>query len=163
MVYTRRCQKTDNDTPTAKQSIANLQVQIATLVTTVTNLITQHTAPAIRRERHEHDGSNGDSERDKNSFTPVIQQHAHSLNNNESDFDKEYEDLDANRSNTRDNGNSYVVQLGGPIFDVYDTEEDEENFSENFFDPIFDIYDDDDTNDLNIGGYCCYCQRGTWL
>ena len=54
----------------------------------------------------------------KNSFTPVIQQHVRSLKNNDSDLDKEYEDLDAKISNTRDKEN---VQLGGPIFDVYDT------------------------------------------
>ena len=60
--YRRSQQKTDDDTPATKQSIADLQTQIATLVTTVTNLITQRTAPAIRRERHKHDGNNGDAE-----------------------------------------------------------------------------------------------------
>lgn len=48
--YRRSQQKTDDDTPATKQSIADLQAQIATLVTTVTNLITQRTAPAIRMD-----------------------------------------------------------------------------------------------------------------
>ena len=110
--YRRSQQHTDDDTPATKQSIADLQAQIATLVTTVTNLITQRTAPAIRRECHKHDGNNGDAEGGKNSFTPVIQQHVRSLKSNDSDLDREYEDLDAKISNTRDNKN---VQLEGPF------------------------------------------------
>ena len=58
-------------------------------------------------------------------------------------MDKEYEDLDAKSSNTRDNENSYVAQLGGPLFDVSDSEEEEEHFPEQNFDPIFDVFDQD--------------------
>ena len=43
---------------------------------------------------------------------------------------------------TRDNENSYVVQLGDPIFDVSDTEEEGEIF---YFDPIFDVSEQDNT------------------
>ena len=102
--YRRSQQQTDDDTPATKQSIADLQAQIATLVTTVTNLVTQRTAPAICRERLKYEGNNGAAVGDKNSFTPVIQQQARSLNNNnDSDLDNEYEDLDAKLSDTRDN------------------------------------------------------------
>lgn len=114
-------------------------------MTTVTNLITQRTTPAIPHEQHKHGGNNGDAEGNKNSFTPIIQQYARCLNNNDSDLDKEYEDLDAKISNTRDNKNSYAAQLGGPVFDVYDSKEEEEDFPEQNFDPIFDVFDQDDT------------------
>ncbi|KAG5397738.1 hypothetical protein IGI04_019552 [Brassica rapa subsp. trilocularis] len=138
------------ETGITRRAVADLQAQIESLTAAVAALSTQHATPVFRQERNNQTAIDDEFEEDKNPLSrlrcqPLIRNN----NNNDSYFDNKYEDLDIKVYDTRDNDNSYVVQLGGPIFDVSDTEEEEENFSEQNFDPIFDVSDQDDTENFS--------------
>ncbi|KAF2575509.1 hypothetical protein F2Q70_00002143 [Brassica cretica] len=88
MVYTRRGQNTDNDTPATKESIADLQAQITVLVTAVTNLTTQRTAPVIRHKGNNQADNNDEFEEVQNPLARLRLQPPIRNNTNESDLDK---------------------------------------------------------------------------
>ena len=138
------------ETGITRRAVADLQAQIESLTAAVAALSTQHATPVFRQEHNNQTAIDDEFEEDKNLLSrlrcqPLIRNN----NNNDSYFDNKYKELDIKVYDTRDNDNSYVVQLGGPIFDVSDTEEEGENFSEQNFDPIFDVSDQDDTENFS--------------
>ena len=104
---------------------------------------TQHATLVFHHECNNQAAIDDEFEEDENPLSrlhhqpPILNN-----NNNDSYFDNKYEDLNTEVYDTRDSENSYVVQLGDPIFDVSYTEEEGEIFN---FDPIFDVSDQDDT------------------
>ncbi|KAL0702957.1 hypothetical protein Bca4012_059079 [Brassica carinata] len=131
MVYTRRSQQhTDNYTPATQQSITEIQAQITTLVTTVTNLIKQRAAPEICHGLEEHDDINdelNDLEYDNdNFFTSHIYSPIYDR------YDTDDDDDDKEEHTSKDN---FTNWNGDPIYD----ESDDENvdLAQAEFAPIF--------------------------
>lgn len=134
------------ETGIMRRAIADLQAQIENLTAEVAALSTQHATPVFHHERNNQAANKDEFEEDENPLSCLLHQPPiRKNNNNDSYFDNKYEDLDTKVYDIRDNENSYGVQFEGPIFDVSDTEEEGEIFSEQNFNPIFDVFDREDT------------------
>ena len=106
------------------RAIPDLQAQIENLTAAVAALSTQQATSVIRHERNNQTAIDDEFEEDKNPLSSLRDQPPiRNNNNNDSYFDNKYENFDTKVYDTRDNENSYFVQLGDPIFDVSDKEE----------------------------------------
>uniref|UniRef100_M4E6R3 Uncharacterized protein n=1 Tax=Brassica campestris TaxID=3711 RepID=M4E6R3_BRACM len=138
------------ETGITRRAVADLQAQIESLTAAVAALSTQHATPVFRQERNNQTAIDDEFEEDKNPLSrlrcqPLIRNN----NNNDSYFDNKYEDLDIKVYDTRDNDNSYVVQLGD------DTEKnsthDVANEDVTEIAPIYDMFEEDEMNQVIVG------------
>uniref|UniRef100_M4FAG0 Uncharacterized protein n=1 Tax=Brassica campestris TaxID=3711 RepID=M4FAG0_BRACM len=144
------------ETGITRRAVADLQAQIENLTAAVAALSTQHATPVFCQERNNQAERNNQTaiddefEEDKNPLSrlrcqPLIRNN----NNNDSYFDNKYEDLDIKVYDTRDNDNSYVVQLGD------DTEKhsthDVANEDVTEIAPIYDMFEEDEMNQVIVG------------
>ena len=112
------------ETGITQRAVADLQAQIENLTAAVAALSTQQATSVIRHERNNQTAIDDEFEEDKNPLSSLRDQPPiRNNNNNDSYFDNKYENFDTKVYDTRDNENSYFVQLGDPIFDVSDKEE----------------------------------------
>ncbi|KAF3605220.1 hypothetical protein DY000_02048298 [Brassica cretica] len=112
------------ETGITRRAVADLQAQIENLTAAVAALSTQQANSVIRHERNNQTAIDDEFEEDKNPLSRLRDQPPiRNNNNNDSYFDNKYENFDTKVYDTRDNENSYFVQLGDPIFDVSDKEE----------------------------------------